>query len=74
MRRAGIKRRVEQYEAANREAAQIILADPTRYPGLMQEWAHMAYQLAFHSPNPWREGMSEEDRDELADLMAWHRR
>ncbi len=74
MRREGIKRRVEEYQAANREAAQIILADPARYPGLMQEWAHLAYQRAFHVPDPWRTEMSDEDRDELADLMAWHRR
>ena len=74
MKRARIKRRIEKYQAANREAAQVILADPERYPGLMQEWAHMAYRLAFQTPNPSREGVSEEDRDELSDLMAWNRR
>lgn len=74
MARASLKRRVEQYQAANTEAAQIIIADPARYPGLMQEWAHRAYKRAFHDPDPWREGVSEDDRDDLADLMAWNRR
>lgn len=72
----GLKQRIERYERENREAAEMITADPERYPGIMQEWAArtIAYQLAFHSSNPWRDGLSEEDRNELADLMAWRRR
>jgi hypothetical protein len=33
--------KAEFYRAANLEAARIIAADPHRYPGLMQEWAHL---------------------------------
>jgi hypothetical protein len=33
--------RAEVYAEQNRQAARIILADPKRYPGLMQEWARL---------------------------------
>jgi hypothetical protein len=35
------ERKIRTFEAANQEAAAIILRDPTRYPGLMTEWALM---------------------------------
>jgi hypothetical protein len=72
--RKTIERKIKQYEAKNREAAAIILADPERYPGAMQEWARRAYRRAFHTRDPWRDGLSEADLDDLSDLMAWHRR
>jgi hypothetical protein len=34
------QRKAESYRAGNIQAAKIISADPERYPGLMQEWAH----------------------------------
>jgi hypothetical protein len=67
------KKKVREYEANNREAARIILADPERYPGGLQQWARMAYQQAFHTPDPHREGLSQEG-DEMSDLRAWNRR
>lgn len=69
-----ISSRVRQYHQGNREAAKIILANPDRYPGMMQEWAHLVNESASDSGNPHREGLSEEDRNDLSDLMAWRRR
>ncbi len=34
----------ETYERQNQEAAQIIAADPERYPGVMQQWARLVLQ------------------------------
>lgn len=33
-----------------------------------------AYRRAFHARDPWRDGLTEEDRNELADLQAFRRR
>ena len=68
------RKKVREYEASNQEAARIILADPERYPGALQQWARMAYQQAFHTPDPWRDGLSERDRDEMSEPRAWNRR
>ncbi len=46
MGRTAIKRQIEPCEAANASAALIVLADPQRYPGGLQEWAQMvAYRM-----------------------------
>jgi hypothetical protein len=47
MGRTAIKHQIERYEAADASAALIVLADPRRYPGGLQEWAEMvAHRLA----------------------------
>jgi hypothetical protein len=40
-RRPNALRLTEKYDAGNREAAEIILADPERYAGLPLEWARL---------------------------------
>lgn len=40
------QRKAELYLAGNIEAARIISADPTRYPGVMQEWARLVLNKA----------------------------
>jgi len=32
-------KRYDEKQAANRQAARIILSSPERYPGIMQDWA-----------------------------------
>lgn len=38
--------KAEMYAEQNRRAARIILADPKRYPGLLQEWARIVLAAA----------------------------
>jgi len=46
--------RVEAYAMQNRECASIIAATPSRYPGLMQDWAKaILNDLEFERP-AWR--------------------
>jgi hypothetical protein len=73
-RTVNVKQKVREYQARNREAARIILADPERYPGGLQQWARMAYKQAFHTPDPQRDGLSEEDWNEMSELRTWNRR
>jgi len=76
MKAKASKRTVEPFDVIKRAAAANIRAGPGSHPVIMQESVARteAYQLAFHTRNPWRDGFSEEDRDELSDLMAWNRR
>ena len=49
--------RIQQYAAANRQCAQIILADAERYGGpesLMVRWAHMILDGYQATPADWR--------------------
>lgn len=49
--------RIERYAAANRECAQIILAEPERYGGpesLMVQWARMILDGYQATPAGWR--------------------
>lgn len=39
-------KRIEEFERRNLEAAGLILDDPGRYPGLMQEWAMLVVERA----------------------------
>lgn len=41
-----IEQKLAQLAAANVTAARIILADPARYGGIMQEWAQMVLRDA----------------------------
>ena len=41
-----IQRRRADYERDNREAAEMIAADPERYPGAQQTWARMTLARA----------------------------
>ena len=54
------EQKLRRYDELNKAAADIVRASPERYPGAMQEWAHLVYRKAFHSPDPNRDGLSEE--------------
>lgn len=39
LRRQSRAELIDRYARANRQCAEIIVANPVRYPGLMQDWA-----------------------------------
>jgi len=51
--------KLKTYDAANREAALLILANPKKYEGLMLEWARL---IAGKNFNPKTGGMPPEKR------------
>lgn len=56
MGRTAIKRQIERYEAANAAAALIVLSEPERYVGGLQEWAELvAHRLANSDPDRYPE-------------------
>ena len=66
----------ERYEGARLDWAQLVAnrfatEHPGRYPELEQVWAKQACKEAFHTKQPGREEMTEEEREELADLIEW---
>jgi hypothetical protein len=42
------------YQRSNLEAARVILADPRRYAGLMQSWAHAIIEGQQTEERAWR--------------------
>ena len=46
--------RAEVYRLANETAARIVLADPGKYPGVMQEWAGLVLAGGAVSAADWR--------------------
>ena len=56
MRTANVEQRTKRYEAANVEAAVIILGDPERYDGALQRWAEsLAHRIITQDPAAYPE-------------------
>jgi hypothetical protein len=46
--------RIAEIEKRNLKCAQIIVADPVKYPGIMQEWAQLVIAKAAKRDLEWR--------------------
>lgn len=54
---ASARRRQAEFDQQNLEAARVVLADPGRYPGLLQEWAKAVFaRLEATGPSGGRPG------------------
>jgi hypothetical protein len=68
MRVKSLKSKMERSAAANLESAQIIIAGPERYQGLMSEWAARTVVL-FLIENPSHQGLTDATALKAAEIV-----